>query len=296
MYIDLYLDHVLERRNNDTSGCTVNMTMPASSKNTPNQLVRLNISPTTTTLKIAAVNGSASANVVADDDGMLFKPYEYNMYAKAVVNTPIYTMAIKPDGVNNPSLLKTKKNGSSNSELITKTIATASSVSIFATIRLLPNEYVANIKPPHNANKIPNGWIITSSLFKNNNAQPMTAKLVATNHCRVGRVRKKIDSNNPVKIGELPMVTTVPTATPVKRTEVKNEYWKSARARETIQICFHGQLENLNLPRKARTTIKTTPPIAKRSAATTNESTVSGTNVSAVPVVPHKIPPHKTMK
>lgn len=66
----------------------VSTNIPPSNSATPNHDVELSCSPTTTTLKIAAVSGSASDNVTAEDDGMRFNPAEKRMYAALVEATP----------------------------------------------------------------------------------------------------------------------------------------------------------------------------------------------------------------
>ena len=74
----------------------------------------------------------------------------------------------------------------------------------------------------------PSGLTTIPSLFKNNSAQPIIASTVAISHTRVGRRFNNNHSIIPEKTGALPIVTTVPIATPVNLTEEKNKYWKTA--------------------------------------------------------------------
>jgi hypothetical protein len=55
--------------------------------------------------------------------------------------------------------------------------------------------------------------------------QPRTAIIVATNQRRDGRSPRTKMPNNPAHTGPLPMVTTVPTATPVRATPAKKNGW-----------------------------------------------------------------------
>ena len=73
----------------------------------------------------------------------------------------------------------------------------------------------------------PIGFTTSPSLFKNNNAQPTIASIVAVSQINVGRRFTRNHSMSP-KTGALPIATTVPIATPVNRTDEKNRYWKRA--------------------------------------------------------------------
>lgn len=115
------------------------MTNPIKIINTPNQPDAFKYSPTTTTLNIAAVNGSASAMVVADDEVTFFNPTEYNTYPIAVVTTPIYNILNIPVFVRMPLLSKKNMKGSNIIALMVKTTATVLRAPFSSTMRLLFN-------------------------------------------------------------------------------------------------------------------------------------------------------------
>ena len=115
------------------------------------------------------------------------------------------------------------------------------------------------------------------------------ASTVAIAHTRVGRTFQKIHSMNPANTGALPIVTTVPTATPVKRTDVKNRLWNRAIAIAAKMVHFHDQLRN-EIFRIAKTaSSKTPPPIPDLTHATANEEIPSVKKVCVVPTVPQSI-------
>src|SRR5690606_2313956 len=90
------------------------------------------------------------------------------------------------------------------------------------------------------------------------------------------------------------IVTTVPTATPVNRIEVKKKHWNNAIVIAARIVHFQLQVLKLIL-RIARTAINNTPPpMRERVAATAIGEIPSSKNVCIVPVVPHKIAANKT--
>ena len=87
------------------------------------------------------------------------------------------------------------------------------------------------------------------SLFKNNNAQPTMASDVALNHIFVGRFLCISHSMIPENIGALPIVTTVPMAIPVRRMEVKKQYWKIAMANADKISSFPWPIPKIDFPK-----------------------------------------------
>lgn len=104
---------------------SVSTSIPPRSMAIPAQEVPSSRSPTITTLSNAAVSGSASDNVTAEDDGIRFKPVENRMYATLVVAMPRYNTTATPRPDNNPSVSNRKRKGSSIIALIEKMTATA---------------------------------------------------------------------------------------------------------------------------------------------------------------------------
>lgn len=146
------------------------------------------------------------------------------------------------------------------------------------------------------ANMAPNGLNTTNSLLKNKIAQPAMVNTVAISHFLDGGFFKTKLSNNPAKIGALPIESTVPIATPVSRTDEKKQYWNTAKKAAVSNVFFHGQSANFNLRIRPKTINNIIPPIASLNMDTKNGSTVVGMNVCAVPVVPHNIAADKTIK
>ena len=66
----------------------------------------------------------------------------------------------------------------------------------------------------------------SSPLFMNNKRHPIIAINVASPHTAVGRVFHTSHSNTPENTGALPIVATVPMATPVRRMDEKKSPWK----------------------------------------------------------------------
>lgn len=113
-------------------------------------------------------------------------------------------------------------------------------------------------------------------------------------HTLLGFFFQKSISMIPEKTGELPIVTTVPIATPVNRIEVKNKHWNNAIVIAAKIVHFQDQDLNLIFRIRRAAINNTPPPIRDRVAATAIGDIPSSKNVCIVPVVPHKIAANKT--
>ena len=95
-------------------------------------------SPATRTPSNAAVNGSASDRVTAEEDGIFLKPVEKNKNKQySSVAIPRYKIPIIPLLVISPSVGYKNKKGISISALIEKMTATDGTVSAFSSTSLL---------------------------------------------------------------------------------------------------------------------------------------------------------------
>ena len=81
------------------------------------------------------------------------------------------------------------------------------------------------MSPALNESRIPSGSTCTDSLFANSKTHPIIERIVEYHHILDGRVFKNNHSKTPDNIGALPIVTTVPTATPVTMTAEKKSGW-----------------------------------------------------------------------
>lgn len=115
-----------------------------------------------------------------------------------------------------------KKNGNNDTALTEKVIATAGSDSSFCNKDLLNIVYSANTNPAISEYKIPLGSIVISPLFKNKKKHPIIANDVEIIQTLVGHNLKNTHSIIPENTGALPIATTLAIATPVKRTDEKN--------------------------------------------------------------------------
>lgn len=122
----------------------------------------------------------------------------------------------------------------------------------------------------------------------------MIDNTVAIAHVLPGCLFKYIHSIIPAKIGELPIVTTVPTATPVKFTDMKNNGWNNAIAKAAKKVCFQDQfLNEIDFIRIAIIN-NTPPPINERIIAIVIGWMPSLKYVCVVPTVPHRTAAIKT--
>ena len=127
-------------------------------------------------------------------------------------------------------------------------------------------------------------------------AQPATAAAVATIHRRVGRPPRVSQTSRPVKTGALPIVTTVPTATPVRATAEKKQSWYAATPAPPRTSAYGARRPRTDRrprsarssPRSAAMTSSVRPPNTMRAAPTDTGSAPAGASACAVPVVPHR--------
>lgn len=141
---------------------------------------------------------------------------------------------------------------------------------------------------------MPAGTIRVSPELINNKTQPTIDNPVAITHFRPGLFLKKNHSINPANMGELPIVTTVPTATPVKFTEVKNSGWKNAIAIAAKMVCFHDHFLKFILFNTIQIINNKPPPTNERIIAMVIGWIPSDKYVWVVPTVPHKIAAKRT--
>lgn len=101
---------------------------------------------------------------------------------------------------------------------------------------------------------------------------------------------------NPANTGALPIVTTVPTATPVKQTDVKNRLWNRAIVIAAKMVHFHDQLRKEIFLIAKTASSKMPPPIPDLTHATANEEIPSVKKVCVVPTVPQSMAAKSTNK
>lgn len=187
-----------------------------------------------------------------------------------------------------------KKKGIISNALTEKVIATTGIASSFCNNALLDIVYKANIIPAIREYTIPIGLIVISPLFKNKNKHPTIAKEVDIPQILVGRNFKNNHSIIPENTGALPIATTLAMATPVNRTEEKNNSWNKDIQMAAYKVSFHGQVLNLIFFSRIIKMSKEKPPTAERPALITKGCASFGKKVCAVPVVPQRIAPSKT--
>ena len=99
---------------------------------------------------------------------------------------------------------------------------------------------------------------------------PIRASPVAGYHALAGFSRRKINPSRATTMGEKPMATTVPTATPASSTPRKKKNWKPSRARVEGTTQRMGQRQNRgSSPRNAHQRSRARPPTSIRSAPMT---------------------------
>src|SRR3990172_3257472 len=194
---------------------------PRATRTMPPTVVARTGSPRTVIPRMAAVNGSDRDRVAAAAIGVPDKPKANSTYDRAVVTTnQAATRAPLPERIHT-GCDTTNQGASTIAEALNTTATTKiggnSANSAFAATR-----YTAQANPAPRANTSPPPSMPAAAPPEAISTAPPTERIVAIAHRPPTLSPLTAHPSSPARIGPLPMVTIVPTATPVFATPVKN--------------------------------------------------------------------------